>query len=217
MERYIYIIAGLCILWTFLPLFVLGAIALVATVSQPIDVFLRRWVKVFLGLGRQNNANIMLQSEQMDCGTAALTNVMRSYCVEGQVNLPQPSSMRDLASTAEIYGLSANGVGNTTFDYVERVLAEGGKGLTLVKASYPFAGWWVRPTALFLDFLIGDRSKGIHWVMLDRTSSKHIYIIDPYFGRITMRRSVFTKCWSRSTLVIKLTKVEITDASPENS
>jgi len=214
----ILIVATLgCLLWVFLPIIILGVISLVAMVSPRIDLVLRRWVKPLLGLGMQNNRGILMQTKNFDCGTVALRNTLKIFGVHDVFRLSEPSSMKDLAVAAESFGCTNAGYDKTTIELVQQSLAGGGKILTLVKATYPFAGWWVRPTAWLLDFLIGNRVQGIHWVMLDSINSKNVFIVDPYFGRIKMRIPRFYKCWSRSSLILFSSKVGMTYGSIENS
>lgn len=217
MKNILIVVFLACILWAFLPLIILGILSLIAMAFPKADLLLRRWIKVLLGLGMENNHGVFMQTREFDCGTSALRNVLKKFGLHDVFRLPEPSSMKDLAIAAESFGCTSAGYDKTTIEFAQQSLAQGGNILTLVKATYPFSGWWVRPTAWLLDYLIGNKIQGIHWVMLDSINSKNVFIIDPYFGRIKMRNSRFKRCWSRRTLILYSSEVGMTYDSVGNS
>jgi predicted double-glycine peptidase len=195
-------IVVLLFFWALLPLLAMLLISGTALLFKGTDLPLRRVMKVFLGMGRQRDDDIIRQVRSFDCGAALLDNVLKGFGIaNNDVRFPEPSSMLDLSDAAIRHGCSTDGYDNASLSLVEAVLQKNGKVLTLLKIFYPFEGWWVKLTGGLLKFFSGN-AHAYHWIMVEKLTGEYIYLIDPYFGRIVLRMSSFATCWTKSMLAI---------------
>ncbi len=192
------------VVWMFIPflLLIIGS-GLNAVLSQKKHI-ITNIMKVCFGFGNSSDASVVFQKSKLDCGEAALKNGLNLLDVSyDNFSISEPTTAEEIKKTGELYGVKIVGYEDVNLEFIESQIKSGNILLTLFKASYPFEGWWVRPTRWFFKYLVKDL-QGYHWVTLEKIHKKKVYIIDPYFGRIKMRKSSFFDC-SNGVLVIEKT------------
>lgn len=202
MIKWIYIV---CVVWTLFPLiifFVLPGIAALFK-KKNIQLIFRKMLAAILGIRKAKiNGNYLYQYGNLDCGEVSLRNIFIALGKEPVhgLKLPKNSSMRDLHDEAIKNGLNAIGQKNISLDELKRcILYTKTKSMVLLKVFYPFNGFWVYPTRLFMKFMT-YKIDALHWVVVNNVSDKYIYLIDPYFGNIKLTHKKFIEVWNNVIL-----------------
>jgi ATP-binding cassette, subfamily B, bacterial len=127
---------------------------------------------------------IVLQTEQADCGPAALTMTLNYYG-------------RGTSLDAIKAAMQFNGSGSSALDIVH-VAQANGVGVTGLRAEADA----VLPVLQRGDILWIDFN---HFVVVDRVSPDAIQILDPGIGRVTLDHAGFVKRYSEITLLFAST------------
>lgn len=198
MIKWVYIIV---VFWTLTPLIVFFLLPGIAALfkSKNIKLVFRKMLAIILGIRKGTlDGNYLYQYGNLDCGEISLKNVFMTLdkvlCCN--FSLPKNSSMRDIHDAALKNGLSAIGQKNVSWEELERdILESNRKIMVLIKVFYPFNGFWVYPTRLFMK-LMTSKVDALHWVVIGEISNKHVILIDPYFGCISLTHKKFLEVWN---------------------
>lgn len=195
------------VIWTLLPLilfFLLPGIAALFK-NKRIQIFFRKLLALLLGLkSGSSNMTYLYQFGNLECGEISLRNVFIALNknIECDFRLPENSSMRDIHEAAIQNNLSTQGQKNVSLNEVRESLQNTNiKIMALMKVFYPFNGFWIYPTRLFMKLLTSN-TDALHWVVIDHITDRAVFIIDPYFGHIEISNKNFLDVWNN--VIIKL-------------
>ena len=201
-KSLISIIIVTVVIWMFIPLIILIIGSGVINIFKYKSLYIIKGIKSFMGLGILSDDGVIRQSKTNDCGTAALKNGLKKLDISyNNIDLPEPAFGEEIKQAVIGLGLEATGYDNANYEFIKENLKNNTAVLTLLKVIYLFEAWWVRPTKWFFKYLVGDL-QAYHWVALERVENNKVIIIDPYFGRIVLKKKSFEDSWNRIVLVI---------------
>ncbi len=128
-----YVIVAFFI-WALLPIFVMLLIDFSSKLFKDKEIKMTYIQKVILGLGCDRIDGIVRQKGNYDCGKSVLENVIISFNdTVLNINLPEPTSVKDMVDTILSLGYKVCIYDNSTLDLVKSILEQRCKVLTLFR------------------------------------------------------------------------------------
>jgi len=184
-------------------------------------VWLRRILCFFYGIRNYGVHGIEFQSSAFGCGYASLKMLLRRLnaektieCLDNHDPLIRYNMMNMyfIWQFLEGNGFKSKGYEFTNSEQLKKMINKNEKkhSLLLMKSYDEFNGFTISFILLFPLSIIKKifspfkhlSSPVYHWVFLDELKEKKVYISDPFFGKISMKKKQFNRLWTKYGLVI---------------